>query len=132
MFDSHTTITKSKRGRVAATKMLMRLFELWRLTENEKLLLLGLNENKRKNLNHYHTGEQAIENNIDMLDRVGMLFSIHSMLRVIFPENPMYVYGWMIARNKALNNQTPIEVVQEHHFTGLHILVNHLTRLCNS
>jgi len=132
VFDSHTKITKSKRGRVAATKMLMRLFELWRLTPNEKLLLLGLNENEYKYLNYYHTGEQAISNNIDMLDRAGMLFSIHSMLRVIFPENPVHAYGWMSAMNKALNNQTPLDVVQEHHFTGLHMLVNHLTRLCNS
>ena len=132
MFDSHSEITKSKQGRVTAAKMLMRLFELWKLTPNEELLLLDLNESDRESLNHYRAGKRAIENNIDTLNRVSMLFNIHAMLRVIFPENPMHVYGWMSAQNKALNNQTPLDIVQKHHFIGLHMLVNHLYRLCDS
>ena len=69
------------------TPMLLKMFELWRLTTEEKLAALGLSTENRAALTRYKKGE-AISASRDMLDRAGNLLAIHKDLRLLFPSNP--------------------------------------------
>jgi len=116
---------KSKESRVAAARMVMRLFEHWRLTKADQLVLLGLNEQSRNTLTRYRQGG-ALQPHHDLLERVAYLFDIHVQLRVIFPQNHNLAYGWMTSRIHDLHNRTPIEVVKENGIIGLNILNTYL------
>lgn len=47
------------------------------------------------------------------------LLGIHKNLRLLFPHNRELAYRWMTTRNKAFDNQTPVEVVKGWGFAGL-------------
>ena len=119
----------SEESRQSATQMLMKLFELWKISYKDQLMLIGENEKNQQILNDYRKDGAAIAYGTDTLDRINMLFQIHALLRNIFPENEEYAYGWMSAKIVAFNNDTPIDIVRKHHLIGLNMLVQHLTKI---
>lgn len=131
----HSKATKHENGssvsekeRIALTKMVMRLFELWDLSTQEQLDLLGLDPHARSNLTRYRHKNAAFGQNRDLLERVGHLLSIHKSLRIIFPQNPELAYRWPQVRNTQLQNKTPVEIMQEYGFSGLLIIRTYLDR----
>lgn len=109
------------------TPMLLKMFELWRLTTEEKLAALGLSTVNRAALTRYKSGE-AISASRDMLDRAGNLLAIHKDLRLLFPSNPELAYAWMKTKNRALHGNTPIETIAEMGFSGLLYVRSYLDR----
>jgi hypothetical protein len=109
------------------TPMLLKLFELWDLTSEEKLAALGLSMENRAALGRYKRGE-AISASRDMLDRAGNLLSIHKNLRLLFPKNPDLSYSWMKTRNRAFNGNTPIGTIVDMGFPGLLYVRSYLDR----
>lgn len=109
------------------TPMLLKLFELWDLTSEEKLAALGLSTENRSALSRYKKGE-PISPSRDMLDRAGNLLSIHKNLRLLFPKNPELTYSWMKTRNQAFHGNTPIETIIELGFPGLLFVRSYLDR----
>ena len=109
------------------TPMLLKMFELWNLTTEEKLAALGLSTDNRAALTRYKKGE-AISASRDMLDRAGNLLAIHKDLRLLFPRNPELAYSWMKTKNRALHGNTPIETIAEMGFPGLLYVRSYLDR----
>jgi hypothetical protein len=109
------------------TPMLLKMFELWNLTTEEKLAALGLSTDNRAALTRYKKGE-AISASRDMLDRAGNLLAIHKDLRLLFPRNPELAYTWMKTKNRALHGNTPIETIAEMGFPGLLYVRSYLDR----
>lgn len=109
------------------TPMLLKMFELWSLTSEEKLAALGLSIDNRAALTRYKKGE-AISASRDMLDRAGNLLAIHKDLRLLFPKNPELAYTWMKTKNKAFHGNTPIEMIAEMGFPGLLYVRSYLDR----
>lgn len=124
------TASAGKRADVDRSKitpMLLRMFELWDLTTEEKLAALGLSTDNRAALTRYKKGE-AISASRDMLDRAGNLLAIHKDLRLLFPRNPELRYAWMKTRNKAFHGNSPIETIVEMGFPGLLYVRSYLDR----
>lgn len=71
---------------------------------------------------------EPISQNVDQYARVGHLLGIHKNLRLLFPRNQDYLYGWMKTKNKAFENRTPVEVVRELGFMGLLMVRSYLDR----
>ena len=113
------------RGTLA--KMVSKLFELWKLTTEEQLELLGLAVANRAALSRYRKGEPLAPNR-DLLERVGYLLGIHKNLRLLFPHNRELAYAWMRTRNKAFGGRTPVETIQEWGFPGLLMVRAYLDR----
>jgi hypothetical protein len=105
-------------NRQQLTKMVMRLFEHWKLSTADQLELLGLSANSRRMLTQYRQG-RALPNNRDMQDRIGWLLVIHQNLRNLFPSNPELCYTWVHRRNPHLDNWSPLEVMKEQGFLGI-------------
>ena len=123
----HQTITTENRGALA--KMVMTLFDHWKLTTEEQAILLGLAPTNRAALTRYRKGE-PIGTSRDQYERVGHLLAIHKNLRMLFPKNRDLVYRWISTRNKAFDNLTPVEVIKEWGFAGLLKVRFYLDRAC--
>lgn len=113
------------RGTLA--KMIMALFDHWKLTTEDQAALLGIAATNRAALTRYRKGE-AIGTSRDQYERVGHLLSIHKNLRLLFPQNRDLAYRWMTTRNKAFDNLTPVEVIKEWGFAGVLMVRAYLDR----
>jgi len=107
-----------KADRSELAKMVMKLFEHWKLPTEDQLGLLGLSRTNRGALTRYRKGEPLAPNR-DLLERVGILLGIHKSLRILFPHNRELAYAWMIQRNRAFEGRTPTEAINEWGFPGL-------------
>ncbi len=116
---------RSREGRVALAGMIVRLFELWRLSAQDQMALLGLAEGSRMTLARYRKGEPLADNR-DLLDRAAHLLSIHRSLRILFPKNRALAYRWPTTPNRAFVGRTPVEVIRRDGFLGLLIVKRYL------
>ena len=64
-------------NRSQITPMLLKMFDLWSLTTEERLSALGLSTKNRAALKRYTNGS-SISASRDMLDRAGNLLAINS------------------------------------------------------
>lgn len=117
--------TADDRGALA--KMVMGLFDHWKLSTEDQAALLGIANSNRAALSNYRSGK-PIGTSRDQYERVGHLLGIHKNLRLLFPQNRDLVYRWMTTRNKAFDNLTPVEVVREWGFAGLLMVRSYLDR----
>jgi len=110
---------ESAKERSQLTKMIMKLFKLWKLTTREQLLLLGMRENSRYMLQRYRNGESIIPFEKDKLDRAGLLLVIYEDLFALFPDNETMRYSWVKKENKLLDNNTPLDCMINQGILGL-------------
>jgi len=110
--------TTASTDRSALAKMIMILFDHWKLSTEDQAALLGIAASNRAALSNYRSGK-PIGTSRDQYERVGHLLGIHKSLRLLFPQNRELAYRWMTTRNKAFDNLTPVEVVKEWGFAGL-------------
>jgi hypothetical protein len=113
------------RGTLA--KMVMRLFDHWKLSTEDQAALLGLAASNRAALSNYRSGK-PIGTSRDQYERVGHLLGIHKNLRLLFPQNRDLAYSWMTTRNKAFDNRSPVNVAKEWGFAGLLMVRAYLDR----
>ena len=118
-------IASQDRGAVA--KMVMTLLDHWQLSTEDQTALLGIASNNRAALSNYRSGK-PIGSSRDQYERVGHLLGIHKNLRLLFPQNRDLAYKWMSTRNKAFDNLTPVEVVNDWGFAGLLMVRGYLDR----
>lgn len=126
----HETIEKNidlstPESRKSMAKLVTRLFELWGLPVTDQLNLLGLSETSRSMLIRYRKGN-AIPNSRDMIDRVGLLLSIHKSLRLLFPYNREFRQQWVGKRNRMMDNIQPVELMKEKGIIGIATVARHL------
>jgi hypothetical protein len=111
--------------RIALAKMVMALFDHWKLSTGDQATLLGLAPSNRAALSSYRRGK-PIGTSRDQYERVVHLLGIHKALRLLFPQNRELVYGWMTIRNRAFENLTPLEVIRKSGFAGLLMVRSYL------
>ena len=127
MSQHNSEIASTEPDRSALAKMVIQLFEHWKLSTEEQLALLGLGAASRSALTRYRKGAPLAPNR-DLLERVGNLLAIHKNLRLLFPQNRELAYAWMSTRNKAFGGRTPAEIVSEIGFAGLLMVRSYLDR----
>lgn len=54
------------------------------------------------------------------------LKTVYFALKILYPENPEMVEGWMVMRNKAFEGCRPVDLVQKAGCRGLEVLAKHL------
>jgi hypothetical protein len=117
----------SSHDRGALARMVMSLFDHWKLSTEDQAALLGIATSNRAALSNYRSGK-PIGTSRDQYERVGHLLGIHKNLRLLFPQNRDLAYRWMTTRNKAFDNLTPVEVVRQWGFAGLLMVRGYLDR----
>lgn len=113
--------------RGALARMVMTLLDHWKLSTEQQAALLGIASGNRAALTRYRRGD-PIGTSRDQYERVGHLLGIHKSLRLLFPRNRDLAYRWMTTRNKAFDNLTPVEIIQEWGFAGLLMVRGYLDR----
>lgn len=108
---------KTRQARERLARMVMRLFEHWRLSTAEQASLLGLSVANRSTLSRYRKGEPLADSR-DLVDRAGHLLGMHASLRVLFPQDHDLAHRWMTMPNRRLGAR-PVDVIIERGFEGL-------------
>ena len=119
--------TTPSQDRGALARMVMRLFDHWKLSTEDQAALLGIAAGNRAALSNYRSGK-PIGTSRDQYERVGHLLGIHKNLRLLFPHNRELAYRWMSTPNKAFGNLTPVQMVSQWGFTGLLMVRSYLDR----
>lgn len=118
-FDYNTLSMLPEIERKKVTSMVMKLFQLWELDTESQLILLGMKPSSRAVLSKYKSGERSIPDEVDKLNRAGLLLLIHKQLKLLFPENPNIVYSWIKRNNKQFGAQAPIRFIKKFGLVGL-------------
>ena len=113
-----TVDLETRESRQALARMVIRLFQHWKIATADQLNLLGLSETSRAMLSRDARGE-ALLSTRDMKDRVGWLLSIHKALRLLYPRNEEMRYSWVNRRNAAFGNLTPLAIMKEQGIIGI-------------
>lgn len=109
---------QTEEGRIALAKMVTKLFDHWKLSTENQLVLLGLPERCRGSLELYRKGT-PLADSPDLLGRVATLLSIHRSLRVLFPQNREIVYLWPTTANRAFGDLSLVDIARKDGFPGL-------------
>lgn len=115
-------------SRMAAARIVIKLFDNWKLSTSDQLMMLGLNELNSQELECYRNGCPLRESR-DIIDRVGYMLCIHAELRVIFNQDNNLIYGWITASVKDFDYLTPIEVTRRYGLIGLNMLCHYLVTI---
>ena len=107
----------SKNSRESLARMVTKLFDHWGIPSTDQCSLLGLSPTSRMTLSRYRKGS-SLDNNVDLLGRVGHLLGIHKSLRIMYPYNRELVYRWVTAPNQRFDGKTPLEIMC-HGYEGL-------------
>lgn len=116
---------RAREGRVSLAKMVTKLFDLWQLSTEDQVALLGLAEGSRMSLTRYRKGEPLADNR-DLLDRVANLLAIHRSLRILFPQNRDLAYKWPTTPNRVFEGLSPVQIVRRDGFLGLLVVKRYL------
>ena len=109
--------------------MILKLFDLWDLSEQQRLQLLGFS----KDIKAFHDYELGlpISDSLEIVEREGHLLAIHGYLRSLFPEQQELAYQWMNQQNKSYNG-SPITFIALKGLGGLVEVRNYLSNICQS
>lgn len=102
----------SEEDRANLTRVIMSLFDEWRLRSADRMTLLGLAEARPRELRRYEGGAPFPDER-DLLDRAEHLLAIHDCLRTAYPRSANMASHWLIQANRRLGQRTPLEVMLE-------------------
>lgn len=125
LMDALAAPVEHDRNRIS--KMLVTLFDHWKLSTADQLGLLGASKENRALLSRYRRGE-PLANDRDKLERAGILLGIHKSLRLLFPQNRALAYTWMTTPNRAFDGRTPVTLIDEEGMIGLYTVRAYLDR----
>lgn len=108
---------KLERQRLA--RICMKLLKHWGLTREDQAMVLDANRDNRELLRGFERGDKALPNSADTLRRAELLIEIGNTLGALYPENPEVIARWITCRDAALENLTPLVVVERLGLEGL-------------
>lgn len=68
----------------------------------------------------------------ELLPSIGYALQVFAVLQTLWPRNREISYRWVMARNRALNQSRPIDLMCAPHNRGRQIVSRYLTRHLNS
>jgi hypothetical protein len=112
VFETATEVDLRSRGnRERLARMIVALFDHWKLAPAEQALLLGLSPDSRATVARYRKGE-PLADSADLLARVGHLLGIHKALRILFPHDADLAYRWVSTPNRRFGDRMPLETMK--------------------
>lgn len=95
-------------SRKALTKMVMRLFALWKIPATTQAILLN-----RSLSTIYRYRKDGCCADDEVLDHIGVFLGIHKNLRILYPHNQELVYEWVHMTNRAFGDRRPIDLMRQ-------------------
>ncbi len=111
----------SEQDRMNLAFGLMKLFDHWKINDNEtRLNLLGIENGRSRWVNAYRQGTKALPQDETVLKRVSYFLQIHESLKTSFPHGQAIMSTWMHNKNRKLNNVSPLQVMVEGGTNGIY------------
>lgn len=121
----------SERDRDRISKMLLTLFESWKLSSEDRLGVLGCSKEFYEQMIRSPEEVALFDDDGDLFERADLLLVINKSLHRLFPQNRDLANLWMTVPNQFFNGFTPIKVVQEPGIQGLYAVRDYLDRKLN-
>ena len=118
-YEAGTAVDLRERdSRARLARMVVALFDRWRLAPADQASLLGLSPASRSTLARYRRGE-PLADSADLLARAGHLLGIHKSLRIMFPHDRDLAYRWICAPNRRFDGASPLDVIRRYGYEGI-------------
>ena len=108
------------------TVLVMKLFELWKLTYKQQAIALGLSANTESSIHNYKSGKHPLPQLRDIQDRIRLLLTIHKYLRRAYPYNKELAYLWITTPNLDFDHLSPFDIIFRDGYLGLVKIKNYL------
>src|SRR4051812_42017941 len=105
-------------ARARLAKLVVNLFDLWKLAPADQAALLGLSPGSRSTLARYRRGE-PLADSADLIARVGHLLGIHKSLRILFPHDADLAYRWIASPNRRFDGAAPLDIIRRYGYEGM-------------
>lgn len=112
-------VNLSLEEREQLARLVMDIFEDWRLTTEQQFSLLGLDEDSSPRLLTKYRHGKAFPEEEDILERAKHVLGIQHALHVVFPLNPKMPVFWLKNRNRQLK-APPLRVMLNEGIDGMH------------
>ncbi len=93
------------------TFRLMKIMELWQLSNQEKITLLDLKSLKSRNLYLYGRGDKSFDFDDSVVKRAEIILGIHESLGTTYPVNRDYAAIWLKRQVKKFKHKVPLEMM---------------------
>jgi len=104
----------------------LQILNRWKIDNDEQMNLLKLPDMHPRALKRLHRGEQDIQENQEMLERVQCIFDIDHSLQQMFPHNSEMADYWVTTPNLHLQEQRPLDVMLAHGTKGMQTVTQQL------
>ncbi|RNC67549.1 MAG: DUF2384 domain-containing protein [Desulfuromonadales bacterium] len=118
------TDIRSRENREFLAQGVVSLFDRWHIPPEDQAPLLGLPPKTRRTLDRYRKGT-PLPNKTDLLNRVGILFSIYIALHQLFPHNPDMADQWVTRPCVTFDGKTPLDFMKRD-YVGLKAVRHYL------
>lgn len=102
---------RQRGNRARLARMVVSLFDHWRVSASDQASLLGLSPDSRATVARYRKGE-PLADSADLLARAGHLLGIHKALRIMFAHDRDLAYRWVSTPNRRFGGRTPLETMK--------------------
>ncbi len=109
MFDINVINEQEKQ---TLTTSLMLILDSWKISDKDKVVLLGLpNDFKARNLHSFTNGNRSFAYNQNILNRAEILMGIYDSLGTTYPANKSYGSIWLKRPMKKFDKKTPLQLM---------------------
>lgn len=89
----------------------LQVLNRWKVASEQQINLLNLPDMHPRMLKRIHRGDQPLQENHDMLERIKCIFDIDRSLQQMFPHNSEMADYWVTTPNLQLQERSPLDVM---------------------
>jgi hypothetical protein len=116
----------SPESRRTLAKTMIKLFDHWGIEAGDQLILLGLDADCQGIQDQFRSGEAALPETGETMERVSWLLTVHKALRIAYSYNRDLVYQWVTANNRRFGGKAPLDVMKHEGLAGIKMIAVYL------
>jgi hypothetical protein len=106
------------------TKILLTVFNSWKLEPRDQIALLGLPEDtKPRTLNRFRAGMETPANP-QFLQRAHFILAISNAISSLYPHNATAANYWVTTHSESFGNKSPLDIMLIHGLEGMEYILN--------
>jgi len=104
----------------------LQILNRWKIENTEQINLLKLPDMHPRMLKRLRRGDQQLQEDHEMLERMRCIFDIDRSLQQMFPHNSEMADYWITTPNLHLQQQRPLDVMLAHGTEGMQTVTQQL------
>lgn len=110
----------NKEEMVSIGKTVMRYLDAWRLSNEEIIVILGLDEKTpKRHLQHFRSGSKVLPQDAEVMQRIEHVAGIVEALRTAYPMNVSMRDRWIYQACRRFQGNTPLFAMMTQGINGL-------------